>query len=198
MLRNIPNRVDQPMLKTIVDHSSFGKYDFMYLRIDFANNCNVGYAFLNFQLPEDIVDFVQAVRGQQWFNSDKVAEVSYATMQGRECLVQKFRNSSVMQEHPSSRPKLYFTLGNPKAGQEEPFPRADNLLKLARSNQNASQIGLFNHARGSGYATPDRHRRGQYDRGTSFADMEELEAENRYLRGLTGMRRQRLHDGTYL
>lgn len=39
MLRNIPNKVDQPLLKRIVDSSSFGKYDFMYLRIDFANDC---------------------------------------------------------------------------------------------------------------------------------------------------------------
>lgn len=49
MLRNIPNKIDQvrtvmlkfaylaykdqAMLKEIVDESSFGKYDFMYLRI---------------------------------------------------------------------------------------------------------------------------------------------------------------------
>jgi hypothetical protein len=39
MLRNIPNKVDQVMLKRIVDESSWGKYDFMYLRIDFANDC---------------------------------------------------------------------------------------------------------------------------------------------------------------
>lgn len=39
MLRNIPNKVDQSMLKRIVDESSWGKYDFMYLRIDFANDC---------------------------------------------------------------------------------------------------------------------------------------------------------------
>ena len=39
MLRNIPNKVDQMMLKGIVDESSWGKYDFMYLRIDFANDC---------------------------------------------------------------------------------------------------------------------------------------------------------------
>ncbi|KAL2200887.1 hypothetical protein P885DRAFT_25717 [Corynascus similis CBS 632.67] len=40
MLRNIPNKVDQAMLKSIIDESSWGKYDFMYLRIDFANDCN--------------------------------------------------------------------------------------------------------------------------------------------------------------
>lgn len=39
MLRNIPNKVDQAMLKRIIDESSWGKYDFMYLRIDFANDC---------------------------------------------------------------------------------------------------------------------------------------------------------------
>lgn len=57
MLRNIPNKIQQADLKKILDESSFGKYDFMYLRIgkhqgfpdtaltslthtlDFANNC---------------------------------------------------------------------------------------------------------------------------------------------------------------
>ncbi|OKL56750.1 hypothetical protein UA08_07880 [Talaromyces atroroseus] len=75
MLRNIPNKVDLPLLKNIVDETSFGKYDFMYLRIDFANNCNVGYAFINFEDPIDIIDFVEARAGR---TCDKVAEVSYA------------------------------------------------------------------------------------------------------------------------
>lgn len=108
MLRNIPNKVDQAMLKSIVDESSFGRYDFMYLRIDFSNDCNVGYAFINFVDPMDIIEFVLARSNQKWhrFKSDKVAEVSYATIQGRDCLIQKFRNSSVMLEPPHYRPKV--------------------------------------------------------------------------------------------
>jgi hypothetical protein len=48
MLRNIPNKLNQAQLKAIIDECSFGRYDFMYLRIDFSNDCNVGYAFINF------------------------------------------------------------------------------------------------------------------------------------------------------
>ena len=54
MLRNIPNKVDQAMLKSIIDESSWGKYDFMYLRIDFANDCK--WVFANFSLWYDDVD----------------------------------------------------------------------------------------------------------------------------------------------
>lgn len=49
MLRNIPNKIDQMMLKEIVDETSFGKYDFMYLRIGelpiFKYHCG-GFALL--------------------------------------------------------------------------------------------------------------------------------------------------------
>ncbi|TPX24788.1 hypothetical protein DIZ76_010231 [Coccidioides immitis] len=145
MLRNIPNKIDQVMLKNIVDETSFGKYDFMYLRIDFANNCNVGYAFINFEDPIDIIDFANARAGRTWncFNSDKVAEISYATIQGRDCLVQKFRNSSVMLEHPSFRPKLFYTGSGPLAGTEEPFPGPDNPSKMRRSVENAEHVGMY-------------------------------------------------------
>ena len=131
------------MLKDIVDETSLGKYDFMYLRIDFANNCNVGYAFINFEDPIWIVDFVTARAGHRWnrYNSDKVAEVSYATIQGRDCLIQKFRNSSVMLEHPSFRPKLYRTGTGSLVGTEETFPGPDNPSKMRRSVENAEHVG---------------------------------------------------------
>ncbi|KAF4512717.1 hypothetical protein G6O67_000064 [Ophiocordyceps sinensis] len=180
MLRNIPNKVDQTMLKRIIDESSWGKYDFMYLRIDFANDCNVGYAFINFVDPLDIIDFVDARGNQRWncFKSDKVAEISYATIQGKDCLVQKFRNSSVMLEAPHYRPKLYFTSNGPVpelAGQEEPFPEPDNQSKMKRSCENAEHVGLFTPNAGQHFRDEQRRRRSQYDRGTRLAALEEYD-----------------------
>ncbi|PVH71438.1 hypothetical protein DL98DRAFT_503619 [Cadophora sp. DSE1049] len=179
MLRNIPNKVDQAMLKEIVDESSYGKYDFMYLRIDFSNNCNVGYAFINFH------DFVETRSNQKWqrFRSDKVAEVSYATIQGRDCLIQKFRNSSVMLEPEHYRPKLFFILqdGQELAGKEEPFPPSDNASKLKRSCENAEHVGLFAPSAGQHFRDEQRRRRSQYDRGTSLAERDEYYDEGLYL-----------------
>ncbi|KAL2017300.1 hypothetical protein VTK56DRAFT_2323 [Thermocarpiscus australiensis] len=184
MLRNIPNKVDQAMLKRIVDESSWGKYDFMYLRIDFANDCNVGYAFINFVDPLDIIDFVNARGNQRWncFKSDKVAEISYATIQGKDCLVQKFRNSSVMLEAPHYRPKLYYTSNGPRpelAGQEEPFPGPDNQSKMKRSCENAEHVGLFTPNAGQHFRDEQRRRRSQYDRGTRLAALEEYDYDAR-------------------
>ncbi|RAL07720.1 putative meiosis protein MEI2 [Aspergillus homomorphus CBS 101889] len=174
MLRNIPNKIDQTMLKAIVDETSHGKYDFMYLRIDFANNCNVGYAFINFEDPIDIIDFVNTRAGRTWncFNSDKVAEVSYATIQGKDCLVQKFRNSSVMLEHPSFRPKIFHTGTGPLAGTEDRFPGPDNPSKMRRSIENAEHVGLFAPRVGQQYRDEQRRRRSQFDRGTTAAERE--------------------------
>ncbi|ELR10446.1 hypothetical protein VC83_00536 [Pseudogymnoascus destructans] len=181
MLRNIPNKIDQQMLKGIIDETSFGSYDFMYLRIDFANNCNVGYAFINFEDPWHIIAFVEARAGQRWnrYNSDKVAEVSYATIQGKDCLVQKFRNSSVMLEHPSFRPKIFRT-GPPHlgGGEEEDFPLPDNASKMRRSVENAEHVGLFAPRAGQHHRDEQRRRRSQYDRGTRLAALEEFEFED--------------------
>ncbi|KJZ75987.1 hypothetical protein HIM_04443 [Hirsutella minnesotensis 3608] len=126
--------------------------------------------------------FVDARGNQRWncFKSDKVAEISYATIQGKDCLVQKFRNSSVMLEAPHYRPKLYFTSNGPMpemAGQEEPFPEPDNQSKMKRSCENAEHVGLFTPNAGQHFRDEQRRRRSQYDRGTRLAALEEFDYE---------------------
>lgn len=80
-------------------------------------------------------------------------------IQGKDCLVQKFRNSSVMLEHPTFRPKvgsyntsslacantsqLFVTGSGSDAGDEEHFPGPDNPSKMRRSVENAEHVGLF-------------------------------------------------------
>ncbi|KAJ5261886.1 hypothetical protein N7505_008753 [Penicillium chrysogenum] len=144
MIRNIPNKITVDQLKSILDESSHGKYDFLYLRMDFNHRCNVGYAFMNFGDPIDIIDLVHAREGKTWPDciSGKVAEVSYATHQGKETLVSKFRNSSVMTRHREERPRL-FHIDGPRAGSEAPFPGPNDASKLRRSVASTNQQGLF-------------------------------------------------------
>ena len=110
MLSCIPNRVDSHDLKEWLEKSSFGHYDFSYLRIDFSTELNVGHAFVNFTHPEHITNFVNAKIGKPWslYGSTKRCEVSYATIQGIDCLLAKFRNSVIMEEAASCRPKLWY------------------------------------------------------------------------------------------
>ncbi|KAF8342088.1 RNA recognition motif 2, partial [Cantharellus anzutake] len=79
--------------------------DFLYLRIDFQNQCNVGYAFVNFIETTDLLKFCKQCLGKKWnmFQSEKVLQMSYANYQGKSALVDKFRNSAVLNERPEWR-----------------------------------------------------------------------------------------------
>lgn len=169
MMRNIPNRMDVHGFIACLDESSHGKYDFAYLRIDFQKGTNVGYAFVNFSKPEYITEFVEHWNGRCWAgSSNRKVEFSYATIQGLDCLIEKFRNSAIMSEYSDFRPKLYRTIETAPSeefiGKEIQFPEPNNLSKNQRSLDNAGQIGLY--APRSGQAGRERGRRSQFDRGT--------------------------------
>ncbi|PNS15561.1 hypothetical protein CAC42_820 [Sphaceloma murrayae] len=173
MLRNIPNRFGYHDVKYILDQSSRGHFDFLYVRMDFANACNVGYAFVNFVRPELIVPFIKARVGKPWpgIPTDKICAISYATIQGQDCLIQKFRNSSVMAEFRDYRPQIIYNIDSPNIpagysiGEEAPFPPSDNRQKFARSIDNAKTIGLYP-PRGSKGGREARRPHSNFDRGT--------------------------------
>ncbi|KAL3455636.1 hypothetical protein BJX64DRAFT_281943 [Aspergillus heterothallicus] len=157
MLRNIPNKIDQTMLKAIVDETSHGKYDFMYLRIVVLSH-----------ILQSLSKREQGAPG----TASIAIRLQRCHMQGKDCLVQKFRNSSVMLEHPSFRPKIFNTGTGPLAGTEDRFPGPDNPSKMRRSIENAEHVGLFAPRVGQQYRDEQRRRRSQYDRGTSAAERE--------------------------
>lgn len=109
MIRNIPNKYNQRMLLATLEENHRGKFDFFYLPIDFKNRCNVGYAFINFRHPQFIIPFYFEFHGRRWgrFNSEKVCEITYARIQGRNNLIAHFQNSSIMNEDPKCRPIIF-------------------------------------------------------------------------------------------
>ncbi|XP_022148893.1 protein MEI2-like 4 isoform X1 [Momordica charantia] len=128
MIKNIPNKYTSKMLLAAIDERHRGTYDFIYLPIDFKNKCNVGYAFINMTDPSLIIPFYEAFNGKKWekFNSEKVASLAYARIQGKAALIAHFQNSSLMNEDKRCRPILFNTDG-PNAGDQVPFPMGVNV-----------------------------------------------------------------------
>lgn len=120
MIKNIPNKYTSKMLLASIDETHKGTYDFLYLPIDFKNKCNVGYAFINMVSSSHIVSFYQAFNGKRWekFNSEKVASLAYARIQGKAALVSHFQNSSLMNEDKRCRPILFHSQGSETDDQE--------------------------------------------------------------------------------
>lgn len=123
MIKNIPNKYTSEMLIDFINETHFGTYDFFYLRVDFKNRCNVGYAFINFVDSQAVEGFYRRIHGMRWssFGSNKIAELTYASIQGIDSLKRKFRRSLVMQEDRSFRPKAFYTEGKSKGLEKREF-----------------------------------------------------------------------------
>jgi hypothetical protein len=117
MLRNIRDRVDFEDLKSFLDETSESHYDFSYLRIDFSNKLNVGYAFVNFVRPEFIINLIQRRVGQEWnmYGFLKKCEVLYATIQGIDCLLASSVSLLLWKRSTVTAPSFDTTLTRPSA-----------------------------------------------------------------------------------
>ncbi|CEG78003.1 Putative RNA-binding protein [Rhizopus microsporus] len=142
MIRNIPNKYTQKMLKDMLDETHKNTYDFLYLRMDFRNHCNVGYAFINFIDPKSVITLAEQKMGKKWtmFNSEKRLSISYAAVQGKEALIQKFRNSHVMAEEEAYQPKIFYSSGSLQ-GQEQPFPKPNTAYQKRQYRYQSGSSG---------------------------------------------------------
>ncbi|KAG7439993.1 uncharacterized protein BT62DRAFT_938424 [Guyanagaster necrorhizus] len=141
MIKNIPNKMSDRDLMSFIDKVCQRRIDFMYLRMDFKNGCNVGYAFVNFIQVEDLLLFAKKRLGQKWnmFSSEKVLQMSYANYQGKEALVEKFKNSCIMDEQEAWQPKIFYSAG-PDQGLPEPFPAPTHMKRKERSLHNRGTL----------------------------------------------------------
>jgi RNA recognition motif-containing protein len=152
MIKNIPNKYDQDMLLTTVDKKYRGLYDFFYLPIDFKNKCNVGYAFVNFIQPVTIAQFHEDFNNKKWekFNSEKVCKIAYARIQGKNQLIEHFKNSSLMFEDPKCRPIIFAASPDGHtAGPQEPFPIGPNVRPRNRKDSGGRNYKYNNSAGGA-------------------------------------------------
>ncbi|CAI0547990.1 unnamed protein product [Linum tenue] len=143
MIKNIPNKIDTSLIISCGYFSGILQRCFLLQLTSTAavlmifsicqltsrqNKCNVGYAFINMTDPLQITPFHKAFNGKKWekFNSEKVASLAYARIQGKAALIAHFQNSSLMNEDKRCRPILFHTDG-PNAGDPEPFPMGTNI-----------------------------------------------------------------------
>jgi len=180
MVRNVPPEMTGADFVDLLKRTTPGKFDFAYNRIDFQKSQSVGYAFVNFINTAALLQFVDTWRGKLLPHSIhrqhlRPCAVSYANTQGYECLVAKFRNSSILEEAKACRPVLFWTHESAKehpelVGQERPWPPVDNASKKSRSVENAKISGLYTPRARPSSGTRGSGRRGghnRYDRGTT-------------------------------
>ncbi|WVQ70183.1 uncharacterized protein L199_008408 [Kwoniella botswanensis] len=144
MVKDVPNKLSRQELVNILEEVVPGDYDFVYLRFDFKNCCNALYRF------------IEAKVGKKWnmFSSEKVLQVSYADIQGKAALINKFKNSAVMGVIEAWRPQIFYSSGRMK-GKPEPFPDSDNLA--VRSRSAAAQLAGFSTGSNYSYGYDDQY-----------------------------------------
>lgn len=102
MLRNLPNNYTRGILLELLDAEGFqGRYDFVYLPIDFRTHAALGYAFINLVAPADAERLHRQINGfSHWaLPSSKVCCVGWShPHQGLESHIARYRNSPLMHE----------------------------------------------------------------------------------------------------
>jgi len=131
MMRNLPNDYTRDMVQELLNNTGYkGKFDFVYLPIDFQRKAGLGYAFINFVDSETAAKFQKEYTGFRGWSvtSEKMCEVAWSDVQGLQTHIDRYRNNPVMHESvpEECRPQLY-------AGSELlPFPPPTKSIRAPR------------------------------------------------------------------
>jgi hypothetical protein len=74
---------------------------------------------------------------------------SFESYRGKEALVEKFKNSCIMDEREAWRPKIFYSDPGPEQGLPEPFPAPTHLRRKERSSFNRGALYVPGVGRGS-------------------------------------------------
>ncbi|CAE7673380.1 NLP2 [Symbiodinium sp. KB8] len=157
MLRNLPNNYTRAMLLAMLDSEGFeGKYNFLYLPIDFQSRACLGYAFVNLVDPSYVAQFWAKFSGSsKWvLPSKKVCGVSWSgPHQGLEAHVERYRNSPVMHESVPDEYKPVVLQNGVRVAFPEPSkaPRPPRIRQHHHSHMDGKVAG-WQHRRQSGDA----------------------------------------------
>lgn len=101
IMRNLPHDYTRSKLVALVESEGFpGKYDFIYLPIEFGTHYAFGYAFVNLVGPQEAADFHVHFEGFSFGGGpqEKTVEVGWSLTQGLTQHVDRYRNSPMMHE----------------------------------------------------------------------------------------------------
>jgi RNA recognition motif-containing protein len=135
MLRNIPNDYTRKMFLELLDSKGLaGRYNFVYLPIDFNRMSGLGYGFVNFVSQADAQMARASLQGfSQWMvQSSKVCQVAWGEpLQGLEAHIERYRSSPVMhREVPDECKPVIF-----QDGVRVPFPAPTRRVRVPRSSR---------------------------------------------------------------
>ena len=105
MIKNIPNKFNRDLLLSIIDQNFKKAYDLFILPTDANRYKNFGYSFINFTSSYYIPYFYFLFHRKKWSstNSQKVCEITYSKIQGRNNLLSHYPNKNIFKNEEAKK-----------------------------------------------------------------------------------------------
>jgi hypothetical protein len=114
MVRNIPKACSREAFVTLLVAAGLDeRYSFFYMPFDKRRNIHCGFAFINFRMPNDVLQLQQGMQRQpEWRKltngpGNTQPALSYARLQGQEQLVKHFSLSAVMYDNDARKRPMF-------------------------------------------------------------------------------------------